>query len=366
MNKKSTSPQAQSRRAQQSPATCARHRLPMYLVIMVGLTGGWDPVPAADTLYAAPSVDEARDKTMEWVAARQIRDELLLQRIRDLWEFEDVVPPARVLLQTVIDSFALADAQTRRLIEACSFTGAPLRPADAEQLRRDGAGEFYQANVTLYYARYLAQARLYDEALEAFASLDPHSVVDPATCLFYRAVCEQQLLVKDPALVTLEKLLEQTADVPVGYERVATLMRHELGEIKEKSLGEVSRKMRDSERRLDLGRGGQKVQKVQDEIIATLDEIIEKLEQQSGGGGGGGAGNSGNQSSAPAEDSRIKGQTAPGDVDHKTLKKQGGWGALPPKDASRAKNLINRDFPAHYRRAVEEYFKKLADRPAAP
>ena len=39
--------------------------------------------------------------------------------------------------------------------------------------------------------------------------------------------------------------------------------------------------MQDSERRLDLGRGGQRVQKVQEEIVESLNEIIKKLEQQS-------------------------------------------------------------------------------------
>lgn len=321
---------------------------------------------AADKVYAAPSADEVRVKALEWVTAHQVPDRRLLRQIEQLWTFEEQAPTGRELLQTLIDTFALADRKTGEFVEACELGPSPLLPEDAAALRREDGGEFYKANLDLYYARSLAQSRLYDEALEVFSQIDPSQVVDPATCLFYRAVCEHQLLRQAAGLETLHKLLEDTADVPVSYSRVATLMQHELQGFKEKTLDEVSRKMSDSERRLGLGRGGQRVQKVQDEIIASLDEIIEKLEQQGGGGGGGGGGNSGNQSSAPAEDSRVKGQTAPGDVDHKKLKKEGNWGGLPEKDAARAKNLINRDFPAHYRRAVEEYFKKLADRPAAP
>ena len=60
----------------------------------------------------------------------------------------------------------------------------------------------------------------------------------------------------------------------------------------------------------------------------------------------------------------MKGATAPGDVDKKKLSNRAGWGALPPKEEARAKNLINRNFPSHYRQAVEEYFKKLASRRA--
>ncbi len=360
----STARLAAQRKAGARVAMRAGTRLSIGLAVVLCL--GTTTSRAADEVYAAPTVEVVRAKALEWVAGHTVPDRGLLSKIEGLWKFDDRAAAGRELLQTLIDTFALADPVTRRFVESCALGGPVLLPAEAESLRRDDAGEFYLVNLNLFYARYLAQSRLYDEALAVFTQIDPQNVVDPATCLFYRSVCEHQLLLKDEGLQTLETLLDATADVPLGYTRVATLMQHELKDLKEKTLGEVSRKMQDSERRLDLGRGGQKVQKVQDEIIASLDEIIEKLEQQGGGGGGGGGGNSGNQSSAPADDSRVKGQTAPGEVDHKKLKNQGGWGALPEKDAARAKSLINRDFPAHYRRAVEEYFKKLADRPATP
>ena len=78
---------------------------------------------------------------------------------------------------------------------------------------------------------------------------------------------------------------------------------------------------------------------------------------------GGGAPNPSNlPSGSPAPDSIVKGAKAPGNVDRKNLKREAGWGALPPKEEARAKNLLNRNFPAHYRRAVEEYLKKIAGR----
>ena len=40
------------------------------------------------------------------------------------------------------------------------------------------------------------------------------------------------------------------------------------------------------------------------------------------------------------------------------------WGNLPPKAQAAAKNMLDRQFPPHYRQAVEEYLKKLADREA--
>ena len=58
----------------------------------------------------------------------------------------------------------------------------------------------------------------------------------------------------------------------------------------------------------------------------------------------------------------MKGSTAPGEADSKSYPKQGKWGDLPPKEEAKAKQLIGREFPSHYRQAVEEYFKKIAER----
>lgn len=142
-------------------------------------------------------------------------------------------------------------------------------------------------------------------------------------------------------------------------------MQADLAELKDESLDEISRKMSDVERRLELGNSGKKVQKVEDEIIASLDKLIKKMEDQSkkGSSSGAGAGSS-NSPDGGSSESRVKGQTAPGEVDKKKLSNNGGWGDLPPKKQASAKNIINRNFPSHYRKAVEKYFKKLATQKA--
>ena len=43
------------------------------------------------------------------------------------------------------------------------------------------------------------------------------------------------------------------------------------------------------------------------------------------------------------------------DIGHKS-----GWGDLPPKEREEALQQMGRDFPPHYRDAIEEYFRKLA------
>jgi hypothetical protein len=253
-------------------------------------------------------------------------------------------------------------------VSACQ-PGASFRALPKPFLTQDESDEFLTVHLRLFYARALTQATLYDEALAEFSRIDPAKVVDPATCLFYRAVCEHQLLRKKEGLATLDKLLHKTEGVAEPYAQVAALMQDELSSLDDQSLSGVSRKMQDSERRLDLGRSGQRVQKVQDEIIESLDEIIKKRQaqldrQQSQAQQQ--RGNDSNRSNRPAEDSMIKGATAPGNVDPNTKKKPGSWGGLPPKAATEAENRLNREFPSNYRRAVEEYFKKLAKSPAGP
>jgi hypothetical protein len=123
--------------------------------------------------------------------------------------------------------------------------------------------------------------------------------------------------------------------------------------------------MSDVTRRLNLARAGQKTQKVEKEIVDLLDELIKKMEDQSSGGGAGsgqGKAGKGNQAINASQDSRVKGSTAPGEVDKKKPKAGANWGNLDDKERAKVKNLISRDFPAHYRQTIEEYFKKLATR----
>ena len=47
---------------------------------------------------------------------------------------------------------------------------------------------------------------------------------------------------------------------------------------------------------------------------------------------------------------------------NKNIGNKTGWGALPPKAEARAKNILDRNYPAHYRRAIDEYFRRLAEK----
>ncbi|RMG38141.1 MAG: hypothetical protein D6725_07830 [Planctomycetota bacterium] len=315
-------------------------------------------------VYAAMAPDVVRLRVINWVATYHPKDARLAEKIGKLWAFAGETPSGTRLLELAAESFALADPEVADVFDALRPPReVVLLPNIDRVLARYEADTFFAANFRLYCSRLMTQQRMYDEALDLLTPVELVDVIDPATFFFCKTVAHHALMHKEEGLKAVGRLLHDTEDVPERYRALAVLMEYDLKSLKEGSLDAAARLMNDVERRLALGRGGARVQKKEDEIIEILDEIIKKIEQQqAGGGGGGGSGSNSNQSSSPAADSSVKGSTAPGEVDPKDLGKKAGWGNLPPKAQAKAKNLINRHFPAHYREAIEEYFRKLAGR----
>jgi hypothetical protein len=227
------------------------------------------------------------------------------------------------------------------------------------------------ASTRTWLARELVRAKLYDEALPVFDTVEATDSIDPASVLFYRAVCRHSLLMKKESLEDLRRLLENEADSPVRFVRTAHLMVSDIKPLKEDSLDEISRLMTDVTRRLELGRTNEEVREREQKIIDKLTKLIEKMEeqqkqqqqqqqqnaQQSQGPSQGGQGQ-------PMDDSRIAGANGQGDVDRKKIGDRDGWGNLPPAEREEALQQISRDLPTHYREAIEAYFRKLAvDKP---
>ena len=130
--------------------------------------------------------------------------------------------------------------------------------------------------------------------------------------LFYQSVVYHKLLERDSGLKTLDQLLQGPESSPRRYRTVAKMMREDLKDLEDDSLDHIARRMDDIRRRLDLGRAGPKVRKVEDGVIESLDKLIKKIEdeqqqqqqQQQ-------AGNK-LQSSKPAQDSKLDGRKRPG------------------------------------------------------
>ncbi|MBX3441486.1 MAG: hypothetical protein KF774_03705 [Planctomyces sp.] len=326
---------------------------------------------AIQDVLTAPPADALRAQVDAWLKPRLAADPDLERAVSALWDFGDRMPTPAERSDALLRTLYLADADVRELVEACRLGDRPTSDLrEFRALTSHGDDPLFSNNVRAFYARFLSTATLYEEALDIYRQIEPQHVADPAALLFHRAVCEHALLLKDDGLKTLAKLLDHTTGVPNRYRAVGELMQTDLSGLEEKSLGEVARQMSDVRRRLALGRAGERVQRVEDQIIATLDEIIQQKEdEQSGGGGGGGSlqpGQANPQPNSAAPDTYLGGLKGRGLTDRRDIGRKDNWGNLPEKSQAPAKNMIERNFPGHYRLAVEEYLKRLAEREAPP
>lgn len=319
--------------------------------------------------WRIPSQDEIDGALRGWIERvglpAERRDAALA-----LWG-EKGADPAFDRLDVVMAAVAEGDPRCLPVLAVVAATpGVPPVTAAAlpDWVGEPSTDDFERGVVRLWLGRELVRQERFDDGLAVLAGLDPATVVDPASLLFDTAACQHWLLRADDCIATLDRLLERSDEIPVRYERVARLLRADMTGLEEESLDHIARRMRDITRRLGQGRAGPGTRQVQDGVIESLDKLIaaieEKQNQQSGGGGAPGAGNSGN--GKPMDDSQIAGGQGAGEVTRRDLGEGEGWGNLPPHEREQALQQIGREFPAHYREAIEQYFKRLAAGESSP
>jgi len=313
--------------------------------------------------WAMPTTAQVGARMLAWLDAAAVANPAAADAItalRPAWADDAAVDPRGDLLDRIVDAFARVDP---RVAAVQRGPGAGGLAAGLEWLDDPSVDPFQRDAVRLWLGRECVRRDRFDDGLALLEGLDVAASVDPATLLFHRAACQHWLLQADRALESLDRLLERSGEIPVRYERVARLLRADIAALEDESLDHIARRMRDITRRLDLGSPGPKTIAVQDGVIESLDKMIKSIEQQqqqqsqsSGGAGGSGRGGNG----TPMDDSRIAGGKGPGEVTKRDIGDTDGWGKLPPHKREEALQQIGREFPAHYREAIEQYFKRLA------
>lgn len=281
--------------------------------------------------------------------------------VKSVWPDESANISADEMLDRVVKVIAQVEPGANALVQLCSkpheIKTLPAFPI----LTDEKTAPLVRNNLRLWYGRWLAQEKLYDEALEQLSNLKTTDVVDPASLLFYQSVSYHWLLQKQPGLESIGKLLERKQEIPRRYAQMAVLMQADLSALKPDTLNHIDKRMHDVENRLDLARAGRKVRTEEDGIIASLDKLIEekeKEEQEKEGGGSSQA--QGTQSKSPAADSTAARAKAKGDVGKKDIGHKSGWGDLKPKERAEALQDIGEEFPSHYRAVIEQYFRRSA------
>jgi hypothetical protein len=286
-----------------------------------------------------------------------------------VWAAEDLT-----ILDKVAETLKLGSPDAAKILaeSAKADRAAPEKVPEFVKDAKKNTDAYLRANLALAYARDLASARVYEEALEALESIQPEQVVEPSTYFFHKAVAEHALIKKDKATKTIFRMLDDVPDSPDRYRMLATIMLVDMMGWKkdEKDLSNIVKLMDNSERRLDLNRPGKITQDIQKKIVFRLDELIKEKEAQCKGGqcnggncpGGGKPNGSagGANPSSPMQDSNIATNGGPGNVDEKKLKNlQENWVKMPEHERARAIQELTRDLPPRYRQVIEDYFKTL-------
>jgi hypothetical protein len=338
-------------------------------ILVLGITGILAPTAFGqltfEPTWQRPAYDDVRAQVFSWIDQIPAKTEVK-QEARTLWPahpLRELNGP--MLLDLLIETTALLDEPTAKLVRECNEELRRPVPPDATWIDDSELPRFVKSNLHLYMARWLSQHTMYDAALDAMANLETIDVVDPATLLFYRMVAYHQLVEPDRSRAALVELMEHEELLPQRYRQVAEMIRQDLSGLKDESLDHVSRRMNDVRRRLELGQAGKTVQVVEKGVVDSLDKMIKQLEEQRQQQMMGGSGSA--QSSTPMQDSQLPELKAPGRVDPRDIGHQSGWGDLPPKEREEALQQIGREYPAHYRQLIEQYFRDLADQsPANP
>lgn len=319
--------------------------------------------------------NQAEPIIADWKAALEKRDELSDAQ----------------LLEIFVMNVIRADSRLRFLEnpEVVDFQEWLIKPEKSESMP-----DQIRSQVCLYYMLSLARMEMYEEAMQVLSQLRAPDVMDPAGLLFHRAVIHHKLLEREECVKTLEQLeklpheKENLAEkqnakivpgIPKRYVVLVDLMLRDMEALNDKSLEHIARRMADIRRRLNLGHAGQKVQTVEKSVLESLDEMIKQLEDEQNqsnkqcsqcpGNGEGKCPNKNcpshqnqekNQSANPAQDSRIMGGNGPGNVDRKSIGSKSGWGNLPESKREESIQQVGRDFPPHYRAAIEQYFRRQA------
>jgi len=311
---------------------------------------------------------EAQKQAEAWLKGVK-SDDATMASFKKIWEGE------RSVLDKVAATLALGDAEAAKLLAEAKDGDAPA-PVEVPAILLDKKkSAFFRSNLALAYAKALTSRKVYEEALEVFLAVKADDVVEPSVFYFHKAVCEYELMLKDKADTSIDRLIADVPDSPERYLRVAALMHFDMLAWQEKDLGWVARKMENIQRRLELKRGGKQTQKMQKEVLVRLDVMIKEIENKQKGscdcnGGGCPNGGPGNGPSAPGTDKSSNPQkdtmggnaNKPGEIDPKRVENVAeNWGKLPEKERARALVELTRGLPAADRAVIEAYFKRLAE-----
>jgi hypothetical protein len=319
-----------------------------------------------------PDAAEARKQAESWLRSVGKTDTVTEEKLAKIWKTEKSV------FDRVIDTICLGDPAAAKLLAEAKDSGSEAPTKVPALLEDSKKSSFYVSNLALAYGKALVSRKIYEDGLEALMKARVDDVVDPASFLFHKAVCEHALMIKGSADSSIDRLLVDATDSPERYRTVAALMHYDMLTWKEKDLGWIARKMDNIQRRLDLQRGGKHTQKMQKEVLVRLEEMIKERENQPPPDGP-------NDGNCPPGGPRKPGPTDPTDPTNPTdpatdpyrNQHSGGtgkadekpikhivemWGKLPEKEREKVMQELRQRLPAKDRAVMDAYIREMKNR----
>jgi tetratricopeptide (TPR) repeat protein len=235
---------------------------------------------------------------------------------------------------------------------------------------RTAADEYLRAYAVFRYGLAQMNRERYDEAGAAFtAVLNEHRKTSgcDVDAAFYLVVCLGQESEKEKAIAAANAFLKDYPDAPERYKKAMEQLKNELVQEWESPLYDLAGRMNRVAKKIEGGETGDPTQEKQKEIVAIIEELIKRAEENEGKGKGGGGGggpprgnrqssNPANQSSAPPGASRV------GDLRPNPKRKPGEqWGEMRDKEREEVLQALKEQFPDRYRELLEQYNKALAE-----
>ena len=241
--------------------------------------GGSSDAIGRSAAWRAPRPQDVRAQAAAWLDAKK-PDSATRAKAEAIWLDLPDEASEDELLSRLAHTFALGDSNAAKLVAVCSRPRDPSIAPNQAWLADSSTAPLFAANLRLFYSRWLLHNLLFDEAQEQLSGLTAKDVVAPASLLFCQSVIGHALLDKESGMKSIGELLEREAASPRRYVALAKLMQEDLKALQEDTLDHIARRMNDIRRRLDLGHAGPKVRTREDGVIASLDKMIKKLEEQ--------------------------------------------------------------------------------------
>lgn len=238
-------------------------------------------------------------------------------------------------------------------------------PKDANKKLISIKNSYVRNVLTLDVAMQLVHLYLHDEAIVLLDQIDFNQLPQPSLGLIYKNICYHQLVETDKARLYAELLMANLDRLPLRYKSMTVSIYGHLMKQNEKPLTRVAKLMSDAGRRQHLERQTKKVLDQEQEIVKTLDKLINDLEKQKKqmkmAADSNSKPSSQEQSSGGESKPGIAGPKQNGDVESKEQGSDGNWGDLSQAEKAIAVKSLTRELPPHFQKLLNAYFQKLAE-----